>query len=484
MIKGSPQIEQFIDRMAQHFPHRPTEGQGALIHAMGRFAFSTQPRCTLMIRGYAGTGKTTSVGAMVQTLRELGQRPVLLAPTGRAAKVMQSYSGISASTIHRRIYRTRKSQDGMPAYGVAPNTLENAVFIVDEASMIGEGGTRSTGASMQYRSLLDDLMEYVFSGPGCRLVLVGDDAQLPPVGETESPALNEPKMRAAFGLTVATIRLTDVVRQEMDSGILFNAHNLRLNLESKSEVWPSFETQSFPDIKRVNGNELQEVLEDAFHHYGEDQVALITRSNKRAQQFNQQIRHRILWREESLEAGDRMMVVRNNYHWLAQVENIQTTLLANGDGLEVTKVIKRFERYGIAFAEVEVKFADNPDSPVFEVCINLSILESDLPQIPYAETQALQEAIGLDYVHLGSKTAIRKAVKADPCFQALQVKFGWSMTCHKAQGGQWPLVLIDPGYLTEDSIDLEWMRWLYTAFTRAQKELVLLNFADAFFKSE
>jgi exodeoxyribonuclease-5 len=348
--------------------------------------------------------------------------------------------------------------------------------------MIGEGGGRSTGTTMQFRSLLDDLMEFVFSGQGCRLVLVGDDAQLPPVGEQESPALNEAKMRAAFGLTVATIRLTDVVRQEMDSGILYNAHNLRLNLERNDDTWPSFETQPFADIKRIHGNELQEVLEDAFHHYGEDQVALVTRSNKRAQQFNQQIRHRILWREESLEAGDRLMVVRNNYHWLAQVENIQTTLLANGDGLEVTKVLKRFERYGISFAEVEVKFADAPESPVFEVCINLSILGSDLPQIPYAETQALEEAIGLDYAHLGSKTAIRKAVKVDPCFQALQVKFGWAMTCHKAQGGQWPMVLIDPGYLTEDSIDLEWMRWLYTAFTRAQKELVLLNFSDAFFK--
>lgn len=484
MIRSSPQIEQFIDRMAGHFPHHPTAGQGSLMHAIGRFIYSTQPRCTLMIRGYAGTGKTTSVGAMVQTLRDLGQRPVLLAPTGRAAKVMQSYAGIEASTIHRRIYRSRKSNDGMPAYGVAPNTLENTVFIVDEASMIGEGGARATSGTMQYRSLLDDLMEYVFSGIGCRLVLVGDDAQLPPVGEQESPALNEAKMRSAFALTVATIRLTDVVRQEMDSGILFNAHNLRLNLDNKSEEWPSFETLPFDDIKRVDGTELQEVLEEAFQTYGEDQVALITRSNKRAQQFNQQIRHRILWREESLEAGDRLMVVRNNYHWLAQVETIQTTLLANGDGLEVTKIIKRFERYGIAFAEVEVKFSDNPESPAFEVCINLSILESDLPQIPFAQTQALEEAISLDYIHLGSKTAIRKAVKADACFQALQVKFGWSMTCHKAQGGQWPLVLIDPGFLTEESIDLEWMRWLYTAFTRAQKELVLLNFADAFFKDE
>ena len=370
----------------------------------------------------------------------------------------------------------------MPAFGLAPNTRENTVFIVDEASMIGEGGQRSDGGTMQYRSLLDDLMEYVFSGEGCRLVLVGDDAQLPPVGESESPALNETQMRRDFALTVATMRLTDVVRQEMDSGILFNAHRLRLQIDANNGTWPRFALTGMSDIRRIDGYELQEYIEDAFSKYGEDNVSIITRSNKRAQAFNQQIRHRILWREESLEAGDRLMVVKNNYHWLQAVDRIPTTLLANGDVLVVTKVLKRFERFGVAFAQVEVEFSDAPDWGVFEVTVNLSILESDLPSIPYADVQILQDAIAEDYMHLGSKSAILKAVKADECFQALQVKFAWSLTCHKAQGGQWQSVIIDPGYVTEETLNVEWLRWLYTAFTRAQSELALLNFSDEFFE--
>lgn len=482
MIESSPPIEQFVDRMARNFPHVPTAGQGRLIQALARFLYSTQPRCTLMIRGYAGTGKTTSIGALVQTLRELRIRPVLLAPTGRAAKVMQNYSGTYASTIHRQIYRSKASKDGMPAFGMAPNTCENAVFIVDEASMIGEGGDRSSAGSMQFRSLLDDLMEYVFSGEGCRLILVGDDAQLPPVGESDSPALNELQMRRDFSLTVATIRLTDVVRQEMDSGILFNAHQLRLQIDAKQTTWPQIQLKGFEDIKRIAGPELQESIEEAFDRHGEDHVAIITRSNKNAQAFNQQIRHRILWREESLESGDRLMVVRNNYHWLAAVEQIPTNLLANGDALIVTKMIKRFQRYGCEFAIVEVRIADAPDWPPFEVHVNLSILESDLPQIPYAQIEALHDAIALDYLDLGSKSAIKRAVKNDPCYQALQVKFAWSMTCHKAQGGQWNTVFVDAGYITEELINVEWLRWLYTAFTRSQSQLVLINFADVFFE--
>lgn len=481
MVESSAQIEQFVDQMARHFPHEPTEGQGRLIHALARFYFSTQPRCAIMIRGYAGTGKTTSVGALVGVLRHYGQRPVLLAPTGRAAKVMQSYARMPASTIHRHIYRSRKSSDGNPAFGLAPNTRENTVFIVDEASMIGAGNSRNAGETLDYRSLLDDLMEFVFSGEGCRLVLVGDDAQLPPVGEMESPALNEVQMRRDFGLTVATVRLTDVVRQEMDSGILSNAHRIRLQIDAQVAQRPTFSIANRSDVQRINGHELQEYIEDAFAAHGEDHVAVITRSNKRAQAFNQQIRHRILWREDALEPGDRLMVVKNNYHWLASVDEIPSSLLANGDVLVVTKVIKRFERYGIEFAQVEVEFADDHAGLAFEVCINLSILESDLPSIPFAQTQALQEAIALDYIDLGSKTAILKAVKSDPCYQALQVKFAWSMTCHKAQGGQWKSVIVDPGFVTEDAVNLEWLRWLYTAFTRAQSELALLNFSDDFF---
>ena len=435
-----------------------------------------------MIRGYAGTGKTTSIGALVKVLREYGQNTVLLAPTGRAAKVMQSYAHQYASTIHRHIYRTKSSGDGNLAFGLAPNTRENTVFIVDEASMIGEGRQRSDVSGVQYRNLLDDLMEFVFSSEGCRLILVGDDAQLPPVGESESPALNENKMRSDFSLTVATVRLTDVVRQEMDSGILFNAHRLRLQIESGVAQRPRFKFDGMSDVRQINAYDMQEYIEAAFDQYGEDNVGIITRSNKRAQAYNQQIRHRILWREESLEAGDRLMVVKNNYFWLAAADTVPTSLLANGDVVIVSKVIKQFERYGVQFARIEVGFADAPSWGVFEVTVNLGILESDLPSVPYADVQILQEAIAEDYIHLGSKSAIRKAVKSDECFQALQVKFAWSLTCHKAQGGQWKSVIIDPGYVAEETLNIEWLRWLYTAFTRAQTELALVNFSDDFFE--
>jgi exodeoxyribonuclease-5 len=481
MPNSASPIDQFEDRLAGNFPHQPTAGQGHLIHAFSRFLFSPQPRCALIVRGYAGTGKTTSIGAFVRALRELGAPTTLLAPTGRAAKVMQSYAGKTASTIHREIYRSKRTKDGSMAYGLAPNLKERTVFIVDEASMIGESGGASEKGNFQYRSLLDDLMEFVFTGEDCRLVLVGDDAQLPPVGHAESPALNEDRLRRDFSLTVATVRLTDVVRQELDSGILSNAHQLRLQIDSKKDGFPQMSVQSFSDIHRLHGLELQETIEDLYGQYGEDQVVIITRSNKRANQFNQQIRNRILWREDSLEAGDRLMVVKNNYFWLASQEGQQTTLIANGDILIVQKVLKRFERFGAPFAEAEVRILDAPTIPPFEVCLHASALQTDTPSIPPAEMQALYEAIAEDYIHLGSKPAIHKAILRDPCYQALQVKFAWALTCHKAQGGQWPAVIVDQGYLQEDMVQVELLRWFYTAFTRSQEKLFLLNFSDSFF---
>lgn len=441
---------------------------------------SEKPRCALIIRGYAGTGKTTSVGAIVRTLDGFGRPTVLLAPTGRAAKVMERYAGIPASTIHRHIYVATRSRDGQPATALAPNPHRNAVFIVDEASMIGESGGRSDGTGFSYRSLLDDLMEYVYSGNNCRLILVGDDAQLPPIGCEHSPALDENGLRSGFYLTIATVRLTDVVRQELDSGILFNAHRLRLQLEAGDTAFPALQL-GFPDFNRLGGHDLQELLEELHGRYGEDGVVVITRSNKRANLFNQQIRVRVLWQEEDLNAGDRLLVVKNNYHWLAQSTSLPNTLLANGDVIEVARITKRFERYGQAFAEADVRLIDLPEVPAFQVVIHLSVLNYEGASLPHAEVQALFDAIAEEYVHLGDKRAIAKAVKQDPCYQALQVKFAWSLTCHKAQGGQWPAVIIDQGYLTEELIDVAFLRWLYTAFTRAEKELYLLNFDDAFF---
>jgi exodeoxyribonuclease-5 len=478
MSEGSL-VETLEEQFIAAFPHLPTPGQGELIHAFARFVFSGKPRCGLIVRGYAGTGKTTSIGALVRVLTEWNVPVVLLAPTGRAAKVIQAYAGLEASTIHRAIYFPAKTRDGSPGQTLAPNLRRRAVFIVDEASMIGEGGVRG-GGDFEYRSLLDDLMEYVFSGEGCRLVLVGDDAQLPPVGAEESPALQLTRLQREFALTAASVRLTDVVRQELDSAILLNAHHLRLQLDADQTGFPHLHPGR--GLIRLGGEDLQETLEDLYGRFGEEGVVVITRSNKRANLFNQQIRTRILWQEDDLTGGDRLMVVRNNYHWLAGNDQIPSTLIANGDTLEVVRIVRRFERYGAQFADAEVRMPDLPDHDPFEVTIHLTLLHSDLPSIPFAEMQALFEAIAEDHIDLGSKARIRRAVQADPCYQALQVKFAWSLTCHKAQGGQWPAVVVDQGYLTEEMLDRSLLRWFYTAFTRAQEELYLLNFSDEFFE--
>ena len=470
-------------RLLEQFPHVPTEGQRRLVHAVARFASSAQPRCALIIRGYAGTGKTTSVGAVVRALEEQGVPVVLLAPTGRAAKVLADFAGLPASTIHRHIYHQTRGRDGWPVTALAPNLRKGAVFIVDEASMIGEdAGPASDEGAFQYRSLLDDLLSFVFNGEDCRLILVGDDAQLPPVGSPLSPALNEEGLRNGFGLTVATIRLTEVVRQELDSGILWNAHQLRLQIDAGVSGFPALETRRFPDIHPVAGNDLQELLETLHGRYGEDGVVVITRSNKRANLFNQQIRHRILWQEEDFNAGDRLMVVKNNYHWLATQTSLTNTLIANGDTLEVRRVRKRHTLYGQEFVDAELAFTDLPDLPPFEARVHLSVLHLEQPSLPSAQLQALYDAVAADHVHLGDKRRIHKAVKEDASYQALQVKFAWAITCHKAQGGQWPAVIVDAGYLTEEMLNTELLRWFYTAFTRAQRELYLLNFPDAFFQ--
>ena len=471
-------LKELASRLRSQFPHTPTQGQERLVHVFSKFSISEKPRCALIIKGYAGTGKTTSIGAIVRTLREIRVSTVLLAPTGRAAKVMASYSGISASTIHRRIYVGARRSDGSDIYKIAPNLFKKTTFIVDEASMIGESSGLVT-------NLLDDLLEYVFSGVNCRLVLVGDDAQLPPVGCSSSPALQESRLASMHNLTIATVELTEVVRQELNSSILANAHALRLDIEnadSKGKTnFPKIDLHVGPDVVRLPGLELQDTLETLHGRYGEDGVIVVTRSNKRAVLFNGQIRTRVLWLEDDINAGDRLMVVRNDYFWLKDHKELPIELIANGDMLEVSRIGSRFTRYGHEFAEVDVILSDFPDYPSFSVTILLSILHDPRPSLPQSETKELYHAIAKDYSDLRTKSAIHKAVISDPCYRALQVKFAYSLTCHKAQGGQWPAVILDQGYLTEEMLNKDWLRWLYTAFTRAEKELYLLNFDDQFF---
>tara|TARA_B100000780_G_scaffold238088_1_gene179422 strand:+ start:1694 stop:3073 length:1380 start_codon:yes stop_codon:yes gene_type:complete len=448
------------------------------VHVFSKFSLSEKPRCTLIIKGYAGTGKTTSIGAIVRTLRELRMTTVLLAPTGRAAKVMASYSGINASTIHRKIYTGAKRPDGSDGYKIAAHKFKKTVFIVDEASMIGETSGLVT-------NLLDDLLEYVFSGVDCRLVLVGDDAQLPPVGCSSSPALQESRLASMHNLTIATVELTEVVRQELDSSILANAHALRLCIEQAGDDgktnFPHIDLGSGPDVVRLPGLELQETLETLHGRYGEEGVIVVTRSNKRAVLFNGQIRSRVLWQEDDINAGDRLMVVRNDYYWLKEHKELPIDLIANGDMLEVARIGSRFKRYGHEFAEVDLILSDFPDYPSFSVTILLSLLHDPRPSLPQSDSKALYRSIAEDHAGLRTKSAIHKAVISDPCYRALQVKFAYSLTCHKAQGGQWPAVILDQGYLTEEMLNKDWLRWLYTAFTRAEKELYLLNFNDQFF---
>lgn len=471
----------FLRLLKDHFPYTPTPGQEQLLYALSRFTFSIQPRCTLLLKGYAGTGKTTSVAAYVHALKSNRQRVVLLAPTGKAAKVLALYSHEQALTIHKKIYVPRTGSGGSRGYAVGPNLHKNTVFIVDEASMIGEQSGMQSETQFEYRDLLQDLIDYVFKGVNCRLILIGDTAQLPPVGTDESPALNESLLRSRHNLTIAGIELKDVVRQEMDSGILFNATKLREAIASKDSGFPRLYPEGYDDIHIIHGNDLQETLEELYGRHGRHGVMVITRSNKRANLFNQQIRARIEWFEDELNAGDLLMVVRNNYHWFEQFTDAPSSFIANGDSVEVLKIVREQELYGCRFADVEIVLLDYPKFPSFEVKILLDTLHLETPSFTSAQQKALYHAVAEDYLDLGDRKKIHKAVMADPFYNALQVKFAYSVTCHKSQGGQWPAVVVDQGYLTEELLDISLLRWFYTALTRAQQELYLLNFHPGFF---
>lgn len=474
-------VQRFTAALRKYFPYTPTPGQDALLHALARFTYSKMPRCTLVVKGYAGTGKTTVVGAYVSALRLSGYDIVLLAPTGRAAKVLSQYAKRPAFTIHKKIYFPSKNASGGMAYGLGVNRHKRTIFLVDEASMIGGSSGMSSEQAFQYRDILEDLIEYVFQGEDCRLVLVGDQAQLPPVGSDESPALDAEALRSGFYLTIADIQLTDVVRQEMDSGILYNATSLRKAITSGTEGFPRLEPQGFNDVIPVSGEDLEEVLEQLYSKYTREGVMLITRSNKRANQFNQHIRSRIMWFEEELNAGDMLMVVKNNYHWLNSYKDAPTNFIANGDIVEVVKVVRHHEIYNRRFADVEVRLIDYPDFLSFEVRILLDTLTVDGPNLSMAEIKALYHDITEDYLDLGDRKKIHKAVMEDPFYNALQVKFAYAVTCHKSQGGQWPAIVVDQGYITEEMLDVSLLRWFYTAFTRAQQEIYLLNFHPEFF---
>lgn len=432
---------------------------------------STVNDSIFVLRGYAGTGKTSLVGALVKTLDKLQQKSVLLAPTGRAAKVFSAYAGHPAFTIHKKIYRQQSFSNELGNFSINDNLATNTLFIVDEASMISNDGL--SGSMFGTGRLLDDLVQFVYSGTGCRLLLMGDTAQLPPVGEEQSPALFTDALKG-YGLKVWETDLTQVVRQVQDSGILWNATRLRQFIaEDDCFSLPKIKVTGFPDIRVVPGTELIDTLNMCYEKDGMDDTMVICRSNKRANIYNNGIRAQILWREDELNTGDMLMVAKNNYYWTRQYKEMD--FVANGEIAIVRRVRRTREIYGFRFAEVVLSFPDQGDMEV-EVNLLLDTLRSDAPALPKADNDRLFYSVLEDYADIPLKRDRMKKMKEDPYYNALQVKYAYAITCHKAQGGQWKNVFLDQGYMTDEYLTPDYFRWLYTAFTRATKTLYLVNY--------
>ncbi|PST82653.1 ATP-dependent endonuclease [Pedobacter yulinensis] len=459
--------------IAAAYPFTPTAEQLTFCSEMAAFLDERPQDGCFVLRGYAGTGKTTSLSALVRALRSFGFKAELLAPTGRAAKVMGNYSGRKAFTIHKRIYRKRSAVGHDLAFQLAPNLAQDTLFIVDEASMIAD--ERNERGS----SLLADLLEFVYNDKNCLLLFVGDTGQLPPVGSAESPALQPKYLKDRYDLRVRGVELKEVLRQQKQSGILRNATLLRNFIRGNKVALPRFVTKDFSDIFRMTGHRMVEGLEYAYREFGEESTLVVCRSNKSANTYNNQIRARLLYREEELTGGDRIMIVKNNYFWLP--ENEEAAFIANGDMARIIRVRGEEERYGLRFMDAQIELSDFPAAGIVTCKVMLDTLQAETPSLPYEAGKRLYEGLLEDYAHLGSRAAVMRAIKEDPFYNALQIKFSYAVTCHKAQGGQWDAVFVDQGYLTEEMIDLDFLRWLYTAITRARKQLYLVNFAPNFF---
>ena len=464
-------------QIKSNFPFSPTDQQEKTIDKLADFLLCEDDRRLFMLCGYAGTGKTTLVAALVRTLATLERRTVLLAPTGRAAKVFSLYSGSTARTIHKCIYR-QKSIVNNAVFTLNENRYKNTLFIVDEASMIANGGMSGFGSG----ALLDDLVEYVYSGDGCSLLLLGDTAQLPPVGEEHSPALMPEYLRSMM-LNVMRVEMTQVMRQSDSSGVLFNATMLRgMVADGVEGVFPQIRFKGFADVCRVSGEELIEAIEGCYSEVGIDDTVILCRSNKRANIYNEGIRRRILYREDELNRGDLLMVVKNNYYWREELGKEDKELLekmdfiANGDVAQIVRVGGTEEMYGFRFADVTLSFIDYDCE--MDVKIMLDTLASESPSLTREESERLFTAVWDDYPEIRSKRKRMEEIRKNPYYSALQVKYAYAVTCHKAQGGQWRRVFIDQGFVPPESMTLDYYRWLYTAFTRASEKLYLVNWKE------
>ena len=467
------------DSVIKYLGHEPTAGQAQLITLLLEFFAVPMRKPVFVMRGYAGTGKTSLVSAFIKSMSPASS--VLLAPTGRAAKVFGAYSSRSAYTIHKKIYHN-EFKEGNAHFSLQKNLHKNTIFFVDEASMIANSGGLGGSFLSRGRSLLDDLLEYVFSGENCRLVFIGDTAQLPPVGMTLSVALDTDYLKSQWGLNVFGFEMTEVVRQTAKSGILYNATKIREQLKEEIPGYPHIELKDFPDVKVITSYEVEELLSDAYSKAGVEKSIVITRSNKIANQFNQQIRYRIRWHEDEISAGDYLMVVKNNYFWLG--DESKAGFIANGDMVYVERVMKYEEKFGFRFVNLQIRLVDYPNEPELEVKVMLDTLMTDAPALTKEQSKNFSEAVHGHYItQTNTKAKIKEAVKKDPYYNALQVKFGYAVTCHKSQGGQWDYAFVVQGFLTDEMVDVEYLRWLYTAITRASKKLYFVNFSEKFFEA-
>lgn len=453
-----------------------TPGQKKIVEKLSEYLSGDDFSKIFVLNGYAGTGKTTLVAGVVGALKDLGIKTVLLAPTGRAAKVLARYANEKAHTIHKRIYRQRTNAAYESKFSLAPNLERGAVFIVDEASMLSD--QTFSGALFGSGSLLNDLIEYVRNGRGCRLILVGDSAQLPPVGSDSSPALDPATMNAYAPIVYGT--LDEVVRQEAQSGILFNATLVRCMLENGVCEIPRFR-MDFPDIEALSGGEFLEKLQDCYALYGRDETIVITRSNRRANRYNEGIRRHVLGAEEEIESGDMLMVVKNNYYYPEHTEQCPMNFVANGDIARLKRLRRVEEFYGFRFANAVLEFPDYDDAEL-ECKILLDTLTSESPSLTREESTRLFYEVEKDYLDIGSKLKRFKEIRENPHYNAMQVKFSYAVTCHKAQGGQWRAVFVDRCLFGDEPMTRDLLRWLYTALTRATERLYLVNFDDTFYE--
>ena len=472
-------VKEFYNLARNHFSFKLTAKQDLTLYKLSEFIFNDDNNSLFVLKGYAGTGKTTILSSIINNLWKIKKSGVLMAPTGRAAKVLANYTNSEANTIHKKIYFPKKNSSGNIDFVLQVNKSKNTIFIIDEASMISSASQNKK--LFDTTSLLSDLIQFVYSGHNCKIIFIGDTAQLPPVNSRLSPSLDPEYLKDNYNKNVVTIELDEVVRQEVLSGILNNATILRESLVNKTFDQFKFNLKNFKDIIRLeDGEDIINSLSDSYNTLGKEETALIVRSNKRANLYNQQIRNRILFNENELSCGDNLMVVKNNYHWVKSTS--EAGFIANGDIIKILEINRIVDLYDFRFAEVTIQMIDYPKMKPFDTVLMLDTINLETPSLNYEKANHLYNEVMKDYISEKVKYKRFLKVKNNKYFNALQVKFSYAITCHKSQGGQWSSVFVEQPYLP-NGIDKDFIRWLYTALTRAKEKLYLIGFKDEFFSS-